>query len=101
MRRTVARLGVAAVTGVLAGAMAVSTAAFADFTGSPGQPSQSCGSSTAPSTPGNAASSPGSAFNPNGQAPSVYAGQQSQNSVNPHSVAQYDVACFQNSQPHP
>lgn len=101
MRRIVARLGVAAVTGVLAGAMAVSTAAFADFTGNTGQPSQSCGSSTAPTTPGNAVSSSGSAFNPNGVAPSVYAGQQPQNSGNPQAVSQYDVACFQNSQPHP
>ena len=41
-----------------------------------GQPSQSCGSATAPNTPGNAVAAPGSAFNPNGQAPSVYAGQQ-------------------------
>jgi len=28
----------------------------------------------------------------------VYAGQQPQNSNNPHSVSQYDVACFQVSQ---
>jgi len=63
--------------------------------GSPGQPNQSCGSATAPNTPGNAASAPGSAFNPNGQAGSVYAGQQPQNSNNTHSVSQYDVACFQ------
>jgi hypothetical protein len=60
-----------------------------------GQPSQTCGSATAPNTPGNAVAAPGSAFNPNGQAPSVYAGQQPQNSNNPKSVAQYDVACFQ------
>jgi hypothetical protein len=33
-----------------------------------------------------------------GLAGSVYAGQQPQNSNNPHSVAQYDVACFQVSQ---
>ncbi len=60
-----------------------------------GQPNQSCGSATAPNTPGNAANAPGSAFNPNGQAGSVYAGQQPQNSNNPNSVSQYDVACFQ------
>ncbi len=76
-------------------------AAFADSTGTPGQPSQSCGSPTAPTTPGNSASAPGSAFNPSGVAPSVYAGTQPQNSGNPKSVAQYDVACFQVSQPHP
>ena len=49
-------------------------------------------------TPGNATNAPGSAFNPSGQAGSVYAGQQPQNSNNPHSVSQYDVACFQVSQ---
>ena len=58
-----------------------------------GQPNQSCGSATAPNTPGHAALAPGSAFNPNGQAGSVYAGQQPQNSRNPASVSQYDVAC--------
>jgi len=60
-----------------------------------GQPSQSCGSQTAPNTPGNAFFAPGSAFNPDGKAGTVYAGQQPQNSKNPKSVSQYDVACFQ------
>src|SRR5215472_16124007 len=59
-----------------------------------GQPMQSCGSATAPNTPGHAASAPGSAFNPSGNAGSHYAGTQPQNSKNPTSVAQYDVACF-------
>lgn len=59
-----------------------------------GQPNKSCGSITAPNTPGQAAAAPGSAFNPNGQAGSVYAGQQTQNSRNTASVSQYDVACF-------
>lgn len=59
-----------------------------------GQPNQSCGSAAAPNTPGNAAAAPGSAFNPNGQAGTVYAGQQPQNSINTASVAQYDVACL-------
>lgn len=58
-----------------------------------GQPNQSCGSATAPYTPGNASTAPGSAFNPNGKAGTVYAGQQPQNSVNPKSVSQYDAAC--------
>ncbi len=66
---------------------------FADSTGTPGQPSQSCQVTTV--TPGNASNAPGSAFNPNGVAGSVYAGTQPQNSNNTHSVAQYDVACFQ------
>jgi hypothetical protein len=58
-----------------------------------GQPNQSCGSASAPETPGNAATARGSAFNPNGTAGQVYAGQQPQNSRNPKSVSQYDVAC--------
>lgn len=66
---------------------------FADSSGTAGQPNQSCQVTTV--TPGNAASAPGSAFNPNGQAGSVYAGTQPQNSRNPNSVSQYDVACFQ------
>jgi len=77
------------------------TAAHATGNPSPtgmGQPSQSCGSDTAPSTPGNASSAPGSAFNPDGHAGTVYAGEQPQNSTNPHSVSQYDVACFHVSQ---
>jgi len=60
---------------------------------STGQPNQSCGSATAPNTPGNAAAAPGSAFNPAGHAGTVYAGQQPQNSRNTASVSQYDVAC--------
>lgn len=60
-----------------------------------GQPNQTCGSATAPNTPGNSASAPGSAFNPNGTAGAVYAGQQPQNSRNTASVSQYDVACFE------
>jgi len=63
-----------------------------------GRPMQSCGSATAPNTPGKAASARGSAFNPDGIAGMHYAGQQPQNSKNPKSVAQYDVACFQVSQ---
>lgn len=58
-----------------------------------GQPGQECGSSSAPTRPGNAASAPGSAFNPNGKAGTVYAGEQPQNSRNTASVSQYDVAC--------
>ena len=60
----------------------------------PGQPNQSCGSAAAPNTPGRAAAAPGSAFNPDGKAGTVYAGEQPQNSRNTASVSQYDVACF-------
>jgi hypothetical protein len=59
-----------------------------------GQPNVSCGSPSAPNTPGNAAGAPGSAFNSDGKAGTVYAGQQAQNSKNPVSVSQYDVACL-------
>jgi len=58
-----------------------------------GQPNQSCGSATAPNTPGNSAMAPGSAFNPSGKAGTVYAGEQPQNSRNTASVSQYDAAC--------
>ena len=58
-----------------------------------GQPNQSC--ETTPNTPGKSASAPGSAFNPNGKAGTVYAGEQPQNSRNSASVSQYDVACFE------
>ena len=82
--------------------LAAGSTAFANTTnGTPGQPGQTCLSSTAPMEPGNAGSAPGSAFNENGgTAGGVYAGNQPQNSVNPNSVAQYDVACFQVSQTH-
>ena len=63
-----------------------------------GQPSKTCGDPGATMTPGNATNAPGSAFNPGGQAGSVYAGTQPQNSKNPVSVSQYDVACFQVTQ---
>ena len=60
-----------------------------------GQPSQSCQAAAnyPADTPGNSYNAPGSAFNPNGVADSKYAGTQPQNSKNPHSVSQYDVAC--------
>ena len=62
-----------------------------------GQPNASCGSATAPNTPGNAASAPGSAFNEDGVAGSKYAGTQPQNSRNTASVSQYDAACLHQS----
>ena len=48
--------------------------------------------------PGHAATARGSAFNPNGVAGAVYANPTSQGGIssgNTHVVAQYDVACFQ------
>jgi len=56
-----------------------------------GQPNQDC--ADFPNTPGQSVNAPGSAFNPEGHAGTVYAGQQPQNSQNPNSVSQYDVAC--------
>jgi hypothetical protein len=60
-----------------------------------GQPNQSCqaGSNYPANTPGNSYNAPGSAFDPTGVADGKYAGTQPQNSKNPTSVSQYDVAC--------
>ena len=67
-------------------------------TGMKGQPNQTIGTSqTGSITPGHASSAPGSAFNPTGTAGAHYAGTQPQNSKNPKSVSQYDVAGFQQS----
>ena len=63
------------------------------------QPNQSCQATVGPAFPGNTGSAPGSAFN--GTAGSVYANPTSQGGVssgNSHVVAQYDVACFQQTQ---
>jgi hypothetical protein len=80
------------VAATIAGAVVVPAgAAFAS--GNPagtGQPSQECEDVR----PGHAAAAPGSAFNPDGNAGTHYAGEQPQNSKNTHSVSQYDVACF-------
>ena len=93
MRRIAATVGI----GVTLMFSVASAALAADpHAGATGQPNQSC--QAEPSTPGNSASAPGSAFNPSGVAGMHYAGQQPQNSNNPHSVSQYDVACFQVSQ---
>lgn len=70
-------------------------------TGTTGQPNQTIGSAqTGSATPGHASTARGSAFNPNGIAGTHYAGQQPQNSKNPKSVSQYDVAGFQQSHNH-
>jgi hypothetical protein len=66
-------------------------------TGQPGAPINTCGNGGFNTTPGNAANSPGSPFNPNGQAGLVYAGNPGTASL-AHSnstatVSQYDTAC--------
>jgi hypothetical protein len=82
------------VSGMALGALAA-TAGGATAGSAPahvtGQPNQSC--EDTPTTPGNSASAPGSAFNPDGKAGTVYAGEQPQNSRNSASVSQYDTAC--------
>jgi hypothetical protein len=87
--------GMAVVTALL---FSLGGTALAANPGTSGQPNQSC--EEQPSSPGNASSAPGSAFSPDGVAGTKYAGEQPQNSNNPNSVSQYDVACFQVSQPH-
>jgi hypothetical protein len=90
MRTFVLTLGIACLLSV----SAAGTALGADpHAGTTGQPNQSC--QAEPATPGNSASAPGSAFNTSGVAGTHYAGTQPQNSKNPNSVSQYDVACFQ------
>ena len=88
---------------VLVLCLAVAGPALADNPnpGNPGQPGQTCQLlGTPPPSPGNSANNTGSPFAPGGQAGTVYAGTQPQNSNNPNSVSQYDVACFQQSQHH-
>jgi hypothetical protein len=65
----------------------------ASFATASGQPNQSCEDQTM--RPGNSAAAPGAAFDPDGTAGTKYAGEQPQNSNNPKSVSQYDVACTQ------
>jgi len=79
------------ITLALAGALFGVPVAAAHATG---QPNASC--EETPNQPGNSISAPGSAFNPDGKAGTVYAGTQTQNSKNPNSVSQYDVACAHN-----
>ena len=84
MKRLMVALIVAASAAASTGGVAMAT----------GQPNASC--ETTPNQPGNSVNAPGSAFNPDGKAGTVYAGQQPQNSKNPNSVSQYDVACTKN-----
>ena len=91
MNTLVRRCVVLAGTGVLSAALSVPTAgAVIAFTA--GQPNVECEDFSA--RPGHAESARGSAFNPDGVAGDHYAGEQPGiNDKNPHSVAQYDVAC--------
>ena len=89
----IARGAAICAAGLLAGALAGGTAFAAPSPSGPGQPNQSC--EEQPTRPGQAVDARGSAFNPDGIAGTKYAGEQPQNSKNPKSVSQYDVACFQ------
>lgn len=95
--RTLARTALLCASGaaLAVGLTATGGPAFAANPPGAGQPFQECGDETAELTPGNSAGAPGSPFNPDGVAGTVYAGEQDQNDNNPHSVSQYDVACFQ------
>ena len=101
---TAVNLLVRSLAPALAGAaLVVAGAGVASAASNPagsGQPSQTCGDPTAMTRPGASMTAPGSAFNPTGVSGTVYAGEQPQNSRNPRSVSQYDVACFQVSQNH-
>jgi hypothetical protein len=57
-------------------------------------PDVECGEEEALNRPGQAQYAPGSAFNPNGNAGTHYAGEQTQNSRNTASFSRYDVACL-------
>ena len=74
------------------GAIAPATVATAANPAGAGQPSQSCGSESALNSP--------TGFGTVGfaNAETHYAGSAPQNSNNPKSVSQYDVACYQLSQ---
>jgi hypothetical protein len=108
MKRFIVK-GISATILVVALAFPAVTSVFAASPGTPGQPGQTCLSSTALQEPGNASSSPGSPFNeptdtsPGGHAGSVYAGNgvSAEHANSDNAVSQYDVACFQVSQPHP
>ena len=86
---------------VMASTGSVLAANVHEVTGMRGQPNQEIGSiETGSATPGHSSTAPGSAFNPDGISGTKYAGEQPQNSKNPKSVSQYDVAGFQQSHNH-
>ena len=80
--------------GIISAALCLAPASLAAAAnpGTNGQPSQSCQSFFGDSGPFTPAGFNTTGF---GHAETVYAGSQPQNSGNPKSVSQYDVACFQ------
>jgi hypothetical protein len=108
MRRTVMRKYLLALAFAVALSIGAPAAAFAQQNPTTGQPGTTqgfnCGTSTAPTEPGNAANAPGSAFNETtpGTAGTVYAGNGSasvNNAGSTAAVSQYDAACRQLSSP--
>src|SRR5262249_51147467 len=83
------------ITGIAVTLSTVSSTALAASPGTQGHPSQSCQSFFGDNGPFTPAGFNTAGFN---HATTVYAGAQPQNSSNPKSVSQYDVACFQASQ---
>ena len=101
MKRTIALVAATAMSLAPASVFAKPTATSPTTTQSPahetGQPGADCEDLVADglgATPGNSSSAPGSAFNPDGNAGTHYAGEQPQNSRNTASVSQYDTACL-------
>jgi hypothetical protein len=84
------RYGVGIVLIIVMAGFGVAAPASADNPPGVGPPGQSCEALGPNNTPGHAASSPGSPFNPAGKAGRVYS---------PNS--QYDVACFQQAAHNP
>ncbi len=86
---------ISAILVILVAGLAVSsfTRVFAADPGTQGQPNQSC-QTVFPS-----GTLVPNGFNTSGfaNADAHYAGSQPQNTINSHTVSQYDVACFQNS----
>jgi hypothetical protein len=69
----------------------VAAPAFADSTGTPGPPSQSCQNYSATTRPGHSGDSPGSPFNE----PGINSPNGGTGGANYSERSQYDVACFQ------
>jgi hypothetical protein len=88
-------------------AIGAPAAAFAQVSPTTGQPGTTqgfnCGTTTAPTEPGNAANAPGSAFNETspGTAGTVYAGNgvSATTAGSTAAVSQYDTACRRLSSP--
>jgi len=104
MKANILMMSAAALAFAPANALAAPAGHGPDHSNGPvttGQPNQSCEDLEVGGNdvrPGNAESAPGSAFNPDGNAGTHYAGEQPQNSRNSASVSQYDVACLHQPQ---